>query len=85
MWNPDYMSMQPYQPNSIEQQKQQVRKDARTTAIALGVTAVSLPIALFASSFFTVVAILAAIVAIYNGNKVRKAISGKPDQKRELY
>lgn len=79
------MSMQPYQPNSIEQQKQQVRKDARTTAIALGVTVVSLPIALFASSFFTVVAILAAIVAIYNGNKVRKAISGKPDQKRELY
>ncbi|MBB0998036.1 UNVERIFIED_ORG: hypothetical protein EDC92_10967 [Dietzia maris] len=79
------MSMQPYQPNSIEQQKQQVRKDARTTAIALGVTAVSLPIALFASSFFTVVAVLAAIVAIYNGNKVRKAISGKPDQKRELY
>ena len=79
------MSMQPYQPNSIEQQKQQVRKDARTTAIALGVTAVSVPIALFASSFFTVVAILAAIVAIYNGNKVRKAISGKPDQKRELY
>ncbi|MVZ91418.1 hypothetical protein GQF49_13250 [Microbacter sp. ANSKLAB05] len=79
------MSMQPYQTNSIEQQKQQVRKDARTTAIALGVTAVSLPIALFASSFFTVVAILAAIVAIYNGNKVRKAISGKPDQKRELY
>lgn len=79
------MSMQPYQPNSIEQQKQQVRKDARTTAIALGVTAVSLPIALFASSFFTVVAILAAIVAIYNGNKVRKAISGKSDQKRELY
>lgn len=79
------MSMQPYQPNSIEQQKQQVRKDARNTAIALGVTVVSLPIALFASSFFTVVAILAAIVAIYNGNKVRKAISGKPDQKRELY
>ena len=79
------MSMQPYQPNSIEQQKQQVRKDARTTAIALGVTAVSVPIALFASSFFTVVAILAAIVAIYNGNKVRKAISGKNDQKRELY
>ncbi|MEH6623743.1 MULTISPECIES: hypothetical protein [Dietzia] len=79
------MSMQPYQPNSIEQQKQQVRKDARTTAIALGVTAVSLPIALFASSFFTVVAILAAIVAIYNGNKVRKAISGKSGQKRELY
>ena len=79
------MSMQPYQPNSIELQKQQVRKDARNTAIALGVTVVSLPIALFASSFFTVVAILAAIVAIYNGNKVRKAISGKPDQKRELY
>ncbi|MDX2357347.1 hypothetical protein [Dietzia sp. PP-33] len=78
------MSMQPYQPNSIEQQKQQVRKDARTTAIALGVTAVALPIALFASSFFTVVAILAGIVAIYNGNKVRKAISGKPPTRGEL-
>lgn len=85
MWNPDYMSMQPYQPNSIEQQKQQVRKDARTTAIALGVTVVSLPIALFASSFFTVVAIIAGIVTIYNGNKVRKAISGKADKPRELY
>ncbi|HMT50339.1 hypothetical protein [Dietzia sp. UBA5065] len=79
------MSMQPYQVNSIEQQKQQVRKDARTTAIALGVTVVSVPIALFASSFFTVVAILAAIVAIYNGNKVRKAISGKSTSQRELY
>lgn len=72
------MSMQPYQVNSIEQQKQQVRKDARTTAIALGVTVVSVPIALFASSFFTV-------VAIYNGNKVRKAISGKSTSQRELY
>ena len=79
------MSMQPYQPNSIEAQKQQVRKDARTTAIALGVTVVSLPIALFASSFFTLVAIIAGILTIYHGNKVRKAISGKPDQKRELY
>jgi uncharacterized protein YqhQ len=85
MWNPEPMSMQPYQVNSIEQQKQQVRKDARTTAIALGVTVVSVPIALFASSFFTVVAILAAIVAIYNGNKVRKAISGKSTSQRELY
>ncbi|MET3859690.1 xanthine/uracil permease [Dietzia sp. 2505] len=84
MWNPDGMSMQPYQPNSIEVQKQQVRKDARTTAIALGVTVVALPIALFASSFFTVVAILAGIVAIYKGNQVRQAISGKP-KKRELY
>ena len=79
------MSMQPYQPNSIEQQKQQVRKDARTTAIALGGTVVSLPIALFASSFFTVVAIIAGSVTIYNGNKVRKAISGKSDARRELY
>ncbi|MFN3601325.1 MAG: hypothetical protein ACK4UY_08060 [Dietzia sp.] len=78
------MSMQPYQSNSIEVQKQQVRKDARTTAIALGVTVVALPIALFASSFFTVVAILAGIVTIYKGNQVRQAISGKP-KKRELY
>ncbi|AWH95193.1 hypothetical protein [Dietzia psychralcaliphila] len=77
------MSMQPYQSNSIEVQKQQVRKDARTTAIALGVTVVALPIALFASSFFTVVAILAGIVAIYKGNQVRQAISGKP-KNREL-
>lgn len=76
--------MQPYQPNSIEQQKQQVRKDARTTAIALGVTVVSLPIGLFASSFFMVVAILAGIATVYYGLKVRKSISGKPDQ-RELY
>ena len=79
------MSMQPYQPNSIEARKQQVRKDARTTAIALGVTVVSLPIALFASSFFTLVAIIAGIVTIYSGNKVRKAIAGNPDSKRELY
>jgi len=49
------------------------------------VTAVSLPIALFAAEAMIVVVIVAAIVAIYNGNKVRKAISGKPDQKRELY
>ncbi len=78
------MSMQPYQPNSIELQKQQVRKDARNTAIALGVTVVSLPIGLFAASGFMVIAILAGIAAIYYGLKVRKAISGKPDQ-GELY
>ena len=30
-------------------------------------------------------AIIAGILTIYHGNKVRKAISGKPDQKRELY
>ena len=77
------MSMQPYQPNSIELQKQQVRKDARNTAIALGVTVVSLPIG-FAASEFMVIAILAGIAAIYYGLKVRKAISGKPDQ-GELY
>lgn len=76
--------MQPYQPNSIELKKQQVRKNSRNTAIALGVTVVSLPIGLFASSFFMVVAILAGIATIYYGLKVRKTISGKPDQ-RELY
>ena len=76
--------MQPYQPNPIEARKQQVRKDSRNTAIALGVTVVSLPIGLFASSFFMVVAILAGIATIYYGLKVRKTISGKPDQ-RELY
>lgn len=76
--------MQPYQPNSIELQKQQVRKNSRNTAIALGVTVVSLPIGLFASSFFMLVAILAGIMTIYSGLKVRKAIKGT-DQKRELY
>lgn len=80
MWDPDYMSMQPYKSNSIEHQKQQVRKDARNTAIALGVTVVALPIGLFASSFFMLVAILAGIVTIYSGLKVRKSISGKPNQ-----
>lgn len=84
MWNPDYMSMQPFQSNSIEVQKQQVRKDARNTAIALGVTVVALPIGLFASSFFMVVAILAGIMAIYSGLKVRKAISGKSNTQRGL-
>ncbi|HJC29285.1 MAG TPA: hypothetical protein H9759_07805 [Candidatus Dietzia intestinipullorum] len=72
------MSMQPYQPNSIELKKQQVRKDAKVALIASGVTVVSLPIALFASSFFTVVAILAGIVAVYKGVQVRNAIKG-PD------
>ncbi len=76
--------MQPYQPNPIEARKQQVRKDSRNTAIALGVTVVSLPVGLFASSFFMVVAILAGIATVYYGLKVRKTISGKPDQ-RELY
>lgn len=78
------MSMQPYQTNSIEQQKQQVRKDARTTAIALGVTVVALPVALFAAKAMILVVIIAGILAIYNGNKVRKAVYGKPN-KRELY
>lgn len=76
--------MQPYQPNSIELQKQQVRKDARSTAIGLGVTVVALPIGLFASSFFMVVAILAGIATVYYGLKVRKSIAGKPKQ-GELY
>lgn len=75
------MSMQPYQANSIAHRKQQVRKDAKVAAIATGVTVVSLPMALFASSFFTVVAILAGIVAIYSALKVRKAIKG-PEQGR---
>lgn len=74
------MSMQPYQTNSIAQQKQEVRKNSRSTAIALGVTVVSLPIGLFASSFFMVVAILAGIATVYYGLKVRKSISGKPNQ-----
>lgn len=74
------MSMQPYQQNSIEAQKKRVHKDARNTAIALGVTVVALPIGLFASSFFMLVAILAGIMTLYTGNKVRKAISGNPNR-----
>lgn len=79
------MSMQPFQQNSIEVQKKQVRKDARNTAIALGVTVVALPVALFAAKAMILVVIIAGILALYNGNKVRKAISGKSNQKRELY
>ncbi|EFV92795.1 hypothetical protein ES5_04026 [Dietzia cinnamea P4] len=79
------MSMQPYQPNSIEAQKQQVRKDARNTAIALGVTVVSLPFWMFLDWGFLVITILAGIATVYYGVKIRKTISGKPDQKRELY
>lgn len=79
------MSMQPYQPNSIELQKQQVRKDSRTTAIALGVGVVSFLVAGFLAEAVIVVTIVAGIVAIYHGNKVRKAISGKNDKPRELY
>ncbi|GLB62917.1 hypothetical protein NCCP2495_07950 [Dietzia sp. NCCP-2495] len=74
------MSMQPYQTNSIELKKQQVRKDSRNTAIALGVTVVSLPIAFWAASGVIVISILAGIATIYYGLKVRKAISGKPNQ-----
>lgn len=70
--------MQPYRPNPIELKKQRVRKDAKIGVIAAGVTVVSLPVAMFVSSFFTVVAILAGIVAVYNGVKVHKAING-PD------
>lgn len=79
------MSMQPFQQNSIEVQKKQVRKDARNTAIALGVTVVALPVALFAAKAMILVVIIAGILALYSGNKVRKAISGKSNQKRELY
>lgn len=79
------MSMQPYQSNQIELKKQQVRKDAKVAVIATGVFVVSLPIALFASSFFTVVAVLAGIVAVYSGFKVRKTIGNKPDPQRGLH
>lgn len=76
--------MQPYQPNSIEQQKQQVRKDARNTAIALGVAVGSFVVAGWFLQIAIVVTVVAGIYAIYSANNVRKAISGKPDQ-RELY
>ncbi|HIW67696.1 MAG TPA: hypothetical protein H9878_06120 [Candidatus Dietzia merdigallinarum] len=78
------MSMQPYQPNSIELKKQQVRKNSRNTAIALGVTVVSLGAVGFIGTYWAVVTVLAGIAAVYYGMKVRKAISGK-DQPRELY
>lgn len=77
------MSMQPYQPNSIERKKQQVRKDAKIALIAGGVTVVALPIGLFASTFFMVVAILAGIVTVYSGVKVRKSIKG-PDSRGQI-
>ena len=74
------MSMQPYQPNSIEHQKQQVRKNSRNTAIALGAVVVSVPLMLVLDTAFLLVAIIAGIAAVYYGLKVRKTISGKPDQ-----
>ena len=74
------MSMQPHQPNSIELQKQQVRKDARNTAIAVGAVVVSVPLMLVLDTAFLLVAILAGIATVYYGLKVRKTISGKPNQ-----
>ena len=70
--------MQPYQPNSIELKKQQVRKDAKVALIASGVTVVSLPIALFASSFFTVVAILAGMLVSCVAVVVAKSARREP-------
>ena len=70
--------MQPYQPNPIEARKQQVRKDSRNTAIALGVTVVSLPVGLFASSFFTVVAILAGMLVSCVAVVVAKSARREP-------
>ena len=40
----------------------------------------SLPIAFWAASGVIVISILAGIATIYYGLKVRKAISGKPNQ-----
>ena len=74
------MSMQPHQPNSIELQKQQVRKDARNTAIAVGAVVVSVPLMLVLDTAFLLVAILAGIATVYYGLKVRKTISRGPDQ-----
>ncbi len=73
------MSMQPYQHNQLELKKQQVRKDARTALIATGVTVVALPIGLWASSVFVLIAIISGIMALYSGNKVRKAIAKDPN------
>lgn len=72
--------MQPYQQNSIEQQKQQVRKNARNTAIAVGAVVASVPLMLLVGKAWLLVTILAGIAAIYYGVKVNKAISGKPNQ-----
>ena len=76
--------MQPYQQNSIEQQKLEVRKNARNTAISVGAVVVSVPLMLLVGKAWLLVAIIAGVVAVYYGLKVNKAISGKPD-KRELY
>ena len=76
--------MQPYQPNSIEQQKQQVRKDARNTLIAVGVAVGSFVVAGWFLEVAIIITVAAGIYAIYSANKVRKAISGKPKQ-GELY
>ena len=46
-------------------------------------TGVALPIGLFASSFFMVVAILAGIVTVYSGLKVRKNLKG-PDSRGQI-
>lgn len=84
MWNPEYMSMQPYQQNPIEAQKQQVRKDSRNAAIALATTGVSLGLWAFVGTSWLILVILSGIAAVYYGLKVRKTISGKPNQ-GELY
>lgn len=76
IWNPDDMSMQPYRPNPIELKKQKVRKDAKVALIAGGVTVVALPVALFMSSFFTVIAIIAGIITVYKGVQVRNELKG---------
>lgn len=73
------MSMQPYNTNPIEQSKQEVRKNARSAAIGLGVGVVALPIGLFASSFFMIVAIVGLVAGGYYGLQVRKAITKDPN------
>lgn len=76
------MSMQPYSTNPIEQKKLEVRKNAKSAAIGLGVGVVALPIGMFASSFFMIVAIVGLIAGGYYGLQVRQAIQKDPNSPR---
>ena len=72
------MSMQPYQNNPIEVRKRQVRRHAPVAAVGVVGTVVFWPLAMFAASGFTLLAIISTIVMIYSGLQVRKAIAKDP-------
>lgn len=73
------MSMQPYSTNPIEKKKMEVRTNAKYSAIGLGVGVVALPVGMFFSSFFMIVAIVGLIAGGYYGLQVRKAIQKDPN------